>query len=800
MQNPVTGSGGMLTGTVDEVGPASPLGLTPGQRIATLVSLTLTPLQITDGLAAWDGQSEQVPCEGHAILFARSIAAVLPDDLPTPLALAVMDVCGAPALTSRVVTEGDLWRQRGLLEVVDGAVVLVVGAAGKSGSLSAAAARQAGAAKIIGVVPSEAEAVLLRNPATTQSPLVDAIVIADARDPVGLAEKVEAAGGPADVTVVCVDVAGCEGGAILSTKQGGTVIFFSMATSVQRSGARRRGPSRRCDHAGRKRVRPGPRGPRAGPYPDHAIGAAVVRNEGGSMTGKLNLDPALVAQARELARLAGQPVTDLARTHTTVSVERAVLRLGGLDGADEDGMPWVNRLTDAVRESVGLEHGVALPAWDALLAGGYPDLRTLAVDAGSGLVKFRLPMGADADAARESAARSVRQGLDRIDAQRAERDRMVAATSDPPMPWIYLIVATGDIYEDIPQAQAAAREGADVIAVIRSTGQSLLDYVPEGATREGYAGTYATRENFRLMRGALDDVSRELGRYVRLTNYASGLCMPEIASLAGLERLDMMLNDCMYGIIFRDINPVRTFIDQRFSRQVHARAGIVINTGEDNYLTTADAVDAAHTVVVSQLLNEYFGREAGLADGQLGLGHAFEINPEVPDSFLLELAHAQLIRELFPDAPLKYMPPTKHMTGNVFAGYLLDAFFNLAGVMTDQSILLIGMMTEGIHTPFLSDRDLALENVRYVRRAAGRLGESFRPEPDGFVAQRARQVLGEAIDLLGRIGSQGLLTAIGEGTFGVTRRPADGGRGLDGVVKQAGGYYNPATQMLEATS
>ena len=85
------------------------------------------------------------------------------------------------------------------------------------------------------------------------------------------------------------------------------------------------------------------------------------------MNSKLNLDPALVAQARELARLAGQPVTDLARTHTTVSVERAVLRLAGLDGADEDGMPWVNRLTDAVRESTGLEHGVALPVWDAML-------------------------------------------------------------------------------------------------------------------------------------------------------------------------------------------------------------------------------------------------------------------------------------------------------------------------------------------------------------------------------------------------------------------------------------------------
>jgi L-erythro-3,5-diaminohexanoate dehydrogenase len=214
MQNPVTGSGGMLTGTVEAVGPDSPpLGLLPGQRIATLVSLTLTPLVITDSLARWDGLSEQIPCEGHAILFARSIAAVLPLDLPVPLSLAVLDVCGAPALTKRVVKKGS--------------VALVIGAAGKSGSLSAAAARQAGATKVIGVVPTESEAALLRD----AGGLVDEIVIADARDPVGLAASAAAAGGPADVTVVCVDAAGCEGGAILSTAQGGTVIFFSMATS-----------------------------------------------------------------------------------------------------------------------------------------------------------------------------------------------------------------------------------------------------------------------------------------------------------------------------------------------------------------------------------------------------------------------------------------------------------------------------------------------------------------------------------------------------------------------------------------
>ncbi|MFI6518959.1 zinc-binding dehydrogenase [Spirillospora sp. NPDC050679] len=214
MHNPVTGSGGMLVGVVEEAGPESPLGLRPGDRVATLVSLTLTPLAVTDGLARWDGRSEQVPAEGHAILFARSIAAVLPDDLPVPLALAVMDVCGAPALTHRVVS--------GLTDPV----VAVLGGAGKSGSLALAAARRAGA-RTVGLVPTAAEQERLEA-----SGLADVVVRADARDPVAVSDAVTgASGAPADVTVVCVDVPGCEHGAILATAPGGTVVFFSMATS-----------------------------------------------------------------------------------------------------------------------------------------------------------------------------------------------------------------------------------------------------------------------------------------------------------------------------------------------------------------------------------------------------------------------------------------------------------------------------------------------------------------------------------------------------------------------------------------
>ncbi len=210
MQNPVTGSGGMLVGVVDEVGPESPLGLSVGQRVATLVSLTLTPL-VLDDLSGWDGGSEQVPATGHAILFGRSVAAALPDDLPAPLALAVLDVCGAPALVARVCDRYAAPR------------VCVVGGGGKSGSLALAAARRHGAKSLVGVVPTSTEAEALRL-----AGLADDVVIADARDPVALATAV---GEPADVTVVCVDVPGCEHGAILATREGGTVVFFSMATS-----------------------------------------------------------------------------------------------------------------------------------------------------------------------------------------------------------------------------------------------------------------------------------------------------------------------------------------------------------------------------------------------------------------------------------------------------------------------------------------------------------------------------------------------------------------------------------------
>jgi len=218
MQNPVTGSGGMLIGRVAEVGASSPLGLQVGDEVATLVSLSLTPLHLSDALTRWDGLSATVPAAGHAILFGRSVAAVLPPDLPAEVALMVMDVCGAPALVQRLV-------DRHRTQTGSAPRVCVLGAAGKSGVLSLAAAGRAGAWHRIAVVRDQAEAGRVAEAGEAER-----VVVADARDPVTLARAVAEAGGPAELTVVCVDVPGCEQPAILATAEGGTVVFFSMAT------------------------------------------------------------------------------------------------------------------------------------------------------------------------------------------------------------------------------------------------------------------------------------------------------------------------------------------------------------------------------------------------------------------------------------------------------------------------------------------------------------------------------------------------------------------------------------------
>ena len=267
--------------------------------------------------------------------------------------------------------------------------------------------------------------------------------------------------------------------------------------------------------------------------------------------------------------------------------------------------------------------------------------------------------------------------------------------------------------------------------------------------------------------------------------------MPEIAAMGALERLDMMLNDALYGILFRDINMKRTLIDQFFSRVINGFAGVIINTGEDNYLTTADAVEEAHTVLASQFINEQFALVAGLPEEQMGLGHAFEMDPNTKNGFLYELAQAQMAREIFPKAPLKYMPPTKFMTGNIFKGHIQDALFNMVTIMTGQKICLLGMLTEAIHTPFMSDRALSIENAKYIFNNMESLGSDIEYKKDGIMVNRAKEVLEKAAELLKTIEGIGIFKTLQDGVFAGIRRPVDGGKGLAGVFEKDSTYFNP---------
>ncbi len=510
---------------------------------------------------------------------------------------------------------------------------------------------------------------------------------------------------------------------------------------------------------------------------------------------ELKIDRERVARCRELASAIVAPAETFIAAHSTVSVERAVLRLLGVDGVTPDEVPIPNAIVETL-EPNERRRGVAVAFGKALAETG---LEPAALGEALGLRRWTLEQFAETPeaAARGALRPHVEAALRRIEEQRGERARRLARLPQLPPPLLYVIVASGNIYEDRSAGVAAAEAGAQVIAVIRSTGQSLLDFVPFGPTTEGFGGTYATQANFAIMRAALDEVGERLGRYVMLTNYASGLCMPEIAVMAALERLDMLLNDSMYGILFRDINMKRTFVDQHFSRMLNAYSGIIINTGEDNYLTTADAVDQAPAVLASQFINEEFAHRAGLPDHQIGLGDAYEINPDLEDSFLYQVAQAQLAREIFPRAALKYMPPTKHMTGDVFKGHLIDAMFNLTSVMTGQSIHLCGMLTEAIHTPFLGDRALSLENARYIMNTARHLGDEIVLRPGGTIERRAHGVLAACESLLRRVSEIGLMAAIQSATFADVSRSPDGGRGFDGVFARAGDYVNPFEEALK---
>lgn len=509
----------------------------------------------------------------------------------------------------------------------------------------------------------------------------------------------------------------------------------------------------------------------------------------------LYLPEELKAEAFSLGKEIAEEVHKKVKIYSTFAIERASLRLLGVRGANQEGVPWVNLFVDECAKGGRLSCGALFTLGEVMLATGR-DLQAAVEGVADKQIKLEDIFPQDEKAVKDLMTSLAKESINNLLSSRKKRKEMKNGLKPANKPLLYVIVATGNIYEDVKQAKSAAMMGADIIAVIRTTAQSLLDYIPYGVTTEGFGGTAATQENFNLMREALDEVSLKIGRYVHLVNYCSGLAMPEIATLGALEGLDIMVNDAIYGILFRDINSTRTLTDQEFSRRILSLAEITIVTGEDNLIKTVDAREMAHTVTASQIINYHLALLSGLPPHLIGMGHAFEMDPSVENSFLEELAQAWLVRELFPLSPIKYMPPTRYMTGDIFRGMVLNAAFNLIGVWTRQEILLLGMPTEAMHTPYIQDRFQSLENAIYFRNAAKSLPGEFKLTEDSLMRKRAIEVLSNGIKLLKEIRKVGLFEALAQGSFAEIKRPLKSGRGLEGVFAKARDYYNPYMDLL----
>jgi len=386
--------------------------------------------------------------------------------------------------------------------------------------------------------------------------------------------------------------------------------------------------------------------------------------------------------------------------------------------------------------------------------------------------------------------RSIRH----IDKMRYKKEEMREKYGSSRAPLRHVIVTTGDINKDIKIAVEAANNGADVISIMCSSDQSVMDHVPISTVpNRANKGIFINQDGFRAMRAALDDVSKKLKRYIRLCSSSTGLCMPEIAVIAAMEGLDYLSSDALYGSLFWDINLKRSLIDQFFSRVIIARSGMILNTGEDNFFNTEDSYNNHHEILTSHFINDCFAKHAGLRDDQVSLGHDFEMSANAEDSFVLELAMAQLVREAFPRCPTKYMAPKQSKSNKVPMNNILDTLFNVAGMITEQRTHSLGVLTEMSQ---VNDRFLSLQETNNIFHAMRALNDEVVFSANGKIMRHARQVLDRTHKFLKQISDISFFNAVERGLFANISRSKDRGEGCNGIFEKSRRYINPFAELM----
>lgn len=527
---------------------------------------------------------------------------------------------------------------------------------------------------------------------------------------------------------------------------------------------------------------------------------------------KLSLDRDKIDYAKKLAELCVSPIYHQVERHSSVSVERATLRLLGVKGSGslssntktpEEGAqyPLVNELVQFLGKEK-LKRGAAY--WLILAASENPKLDSS--NLAKKLISGEISLPSDKNIPNEKLS-EVCQNLMSV---QVEKLHLKAEEKGKRPPWPrrgknlrYAVVGTGNVEVDIAQAKQLVEMGVDIIAWRRSSAQSLLDYVPEGKTFQGSAGTLLTQENLALMRQALNELEKKLKRRIGLACSASGLCFPEISLIAALEGVDYLWSDPFHGILFRDINIKRNFIDQAFARKLCSFAGVKLQSGEEEAPYSAQLLsDSWDHVLTMQFLLQAFSKRMGIEESRLIFGHHIDANSKSEDVMLREWSKTQLLRELFPLSRLKLMyfdQKKAKKIGQDSTDIITDDYFrsllSLSSQIVGDTLESFGSYDRTELNPSIPSYVVRLKMADAFSTLFKSMREEFVFQSHGKASRIARQALDEVIASLKKIQFRGLVKAIEDGVFFNIRRLQNAGLGGDGVFNKLSEYYSPTVHL-----
>lgn len=509
---------------------------------------------------------------------------------------------------------------------------------------------------------------------------------------------------------------------------------------------------------------------------------------------KLTLDRDQIDQCRELSEKIVHPIQKYIDLHSSIAVERSVIRLLGMNGSNENGLPYPNLILEKL-DRRKLSQGIATWIGAAKLKfprlGGQKLAQKIA-DGSIDLNRFQEPPNEKVKSALKS---WVQEGVRQVESARKRNDKIRFRNKARLNPVTSIQIGSGNIEEDQRQAISLANSGSDIISLLRVSGQSLLESVPDGLTTDFQKGTPFTQSNINALAKELEAYGKENKTYVGLKVDTTGLCSPELAAISSFEGVGYAKSCAFYGPLFRDINIKRNLIDQFFSRRILAKAGVVINTSENHYLNFLDAYEYSPYVLASHFINEQFAKNANIKEDAIGLQHAAEYDPQEEDHLLYQIAMAQLLRDIFPRQPLKLTAPTRFKNQDSAYGDALNHSFYLIGLLTRQPHLELGFASgaqpAGFHEFFQT-----FKNFYFFQKGLSSVYDEINYTDNGKITRSARTILETCFELMKKIMEVGFFESFEQGIFLGKKRFKDDGIGFDGVFQKDRRYYNPFLDLL----